>query len=68
MTIYDVVMFKDVAKVMSYLNSFLAMPEIFIGVTVPVNYSSHYLALIVFTRLVTLGFFLSIIIKRFNRR
>jgi len=68
MTIYDVLAFKDTAKINSYWNSFLTMPEIFLGVTSPSNYHNLYLALIVFARLVTIGFFLSIIIKRFNRR
>jgi len=68
MTIYDVFVFNDATKINRYWNSFLTMPEIFLGVKSPSNYHKSYLAFIVFTRLVAIGFFLSIIIKRFNRR
>ena len=68
MTLYDVLAFEDATKINSYWNSFLTMPEIFLGVTSPSNYHKFYLSSIVFTRLAAIGFFLSIIIKRFNRR
>ena len=68
MTLYDAIAFKDGTMIISYWNSFLMMPEIFLGVTSPFIYSKSYLALIFFTRIVAMGFFLSIIIKKFNKR
>lgn len=68
MTLFDVLNFQDPVKVTSYSNTILKMPEVFLGVTSPKNYPSWYLAIIFFTRLVAMGFFMSIIIKRFNRR
>lgn len=52
----------------NYINSLLEMPAIFFGIVTPQNYPMLYLSLIVFIRLVLMGFFLSIFIKRFNRR
>ena len=68
MAIVDTLNFKDVTKVKSYWDSVLAMPGVFLGVSSPSYYSNLYLALIFFARLVAMGFFMSIIIKRFNRR
>lgn len=68
MTIYDVFNFKDATNLRNYLDAFLLMPEVFIGVTSPEKYPKLYLTSIVFIRLVSFGFFMSIIIKRFNRR
>jgi len=68
MTICDVFAFKDATKINNYWNSFWMMPEIFLGVASPSNYHKLYLAFIVFTRLAMIGFFLSIFIKKFNRR
>ena len=68
MAIVDVLNFRDITKVSSYWDSILTMPEVFLGVSSPSVYPNWYLALIFFTRLVAIGFFMSIIIKRFNRR
>ncbi|EKD25990.1 MAG: putative plasmid protein [uncultured bacterium] len=68
MTVCDVFMYKDATRIVSYWNSFISMPEIFFGVTTPQNYNKAYLVFIVFIRLVLIGFFMSIIVKRFNRR
>lgn len=68
MAIVDVLKFKDPAKISNYWNSMITMPEVFLGVSSPVAYPNWYLAFIFFTRLVAIGFFMSIIIKRFNRR
>lgn len=68
MSLYDVVVFKDPQFLNSYLQAFLDAPQIFLGTLSPKNYSNFYLTLIVFIRLVTFGFLMSIIIKRFNRR
>ena len=68
MTVIDVYKFKNINDIGDYINSFLQMPEIFFGVFSPTAYPKWYLALIFFFRLVAIGFFMSIIIKRFNRR
>lgn len=52
----------------TYLDSLINMPAVFLGVVSPASYPPLYLSLIVFIRLIIIGFFLSIIIKRFNRR
>ena|SRR3989338_7465652 len=68
MAVIDVFSFSDPMKLSSYWNSFWAMPSVFLGSSSPQNYFKSYLALVVFIRLVAIGFFMSIIIKRFNRR
>lgn len=68
MSLFDVFNYKDPTKVTSYSDAFLKMPEVFLGVTSPTNYPTWYSAIIYFMRLVAMGFFMSIIIKRFNRR
>ena len=52
----------------TYINTLLEMPAVFLGIISPANYPKLYISLIVFTRLVIMGFFISIIIKKFNRR
>jgi hypothetical protein len=68
MTLVDVVKFKDPLALGSYGHSLLQMPQVFLGTLSPNYYSAGYLAGITFVRLVALAFFMSIIIKRFNRR
>jgi len=68
MTIIDVLKYGKRDQINSYWISFLAMPGIFLGVSSPSYYNSLYLSLIVIIRLLTIGFFLSMIIKKFNRR
>jgi hypothetical protein len=43
-------------------------PRIFLGTLSPGWYSGAYLTVILFARLIALGLFLSIMIKRLNRR
>ncbi|WP_315716653.1 MULTISPECIES: pentapeptide repeat-containing protein [unclassified Bradyrhizobium] len=43
-------------------------PQIFFGVSPPAHISPTWLTLITVARLIALGFFMSILIKRFNRR
>ncbi|MBD2214241.1 hypothetical protein H6G27_30915 [Nostoc linckia FACHB-104] len=50
------------------IESFVNAPQIFLGTLSPSNYPIPYLTFILFIRLVAFGFFMSIIIKRFNRR
>jgi len=68
MSVIDVIGFKNITQVSSYLGSFLEMPNVFLGISSPLGYPKFYLSLIFFVRLVGMGFFMSIIIKRFNRR
>jgi len=60
--------FGDPSLVKSYGEAMLISPQIFLGLPQAINYPTQYLALIVLIRLVMIGFFMSIIIKRFNRR
>jgi hypothetical protein len=68
MSALDVFAFKDPKNVGSYGQAFSEMPQIFLGTLSPSHYPSWYLTIILFTRLAAFGFFMSIIIKRFNRR
>ena len=43
-------------------------PQVFLGTRTPSNYEGPYLTAILIVRLIAFGFFMSIIIKRFNRR
>lgn len=68
MALVDVAAFRNAQLINSYLNSLYESPQIFLGTVNPPNYPKYYLTTILFVRLVTFGFFMSIIIKRFNRR
>lgn len=68
MSLFDVFSFSDPTQLSSYWSSFWSMPAVFLGTLSPQHYSESYLAFICFIRLVAIGFFISIIIKRFNRR
>ncbi len=66
--IVDVFKFRDTNLVSSYVDAGLQAPGIFFGTIAPKGYATIYLSGIVFIRLVMIGFFMSIIIKRFNWR
>lgn len=66
--VIDATVFRDAGQVQSYAKAILVSPQILLGVEVPEAYGASYLSVIVFTRLVLFGFFMSIVIKRFNRR
>lgn len=68
MSLIHVFLCCDPTEISSYWNSILSMPSVLLGASKPVGYSESYLAFIFFVRLVAFGFFMSIIIKRFNRR
>jgi hypothetical protein len=68
MALVDVLGFGDPQRLDSYFNALGTAPEIFLGVSAPAGYAKWYLTTITFIRLIAMGFFLSIIIKRFNRR
>jgi len=67
-SLYDVLMFRDPQVLRNYMQAFFDSPQILLGTMSPENYSSASLTVILFVRLVLFGFFMSILIKRFNRR
>jgi hypothetical protein len=52
----------------NYIESFFNAPQIFLGTLAPSTYPSWYLTIVLFIRLIFFGFFMSIIIKQWNRR
>lgn len=68
MAITDVLAFHDPQRLGDYFIAFINSPQILLGVLTPPHYAGWYLTAIVFLRLVLFAFFMSIIIKRFNRR
>lgn len=68
MTIYEVLSFGDPHMVGSYATAFLRSSEVFMGLPAPAEYPKPYIAIVTLIRLVAIGFLLSIIIKKFNRR
>ncbi|HLO85491.1 MAG TPA: pentapeptide repeat-containing protein [Nostocaceae cyanobacterium] len=68
MSLVDVWEFKDTKYLNNYMEAFIESPQIFLGTLSPSYYPSLYLTGILFIRLVTFGLFMSIIIKRANRR
>jgi len=64
----DVVAYKDPKLVSSYVTALIEMPQIFLGTFMPSYYPRGYLTFIQFIRLLAFGFFMAIIVKRFNRR
>jgi hypothetical protein len=67
-TCVDAIGFGDSSLVKSYVDALLISPQIFLGVLKPQVYPMPYLTAIFLIRLIMFGFFMSIIIKRFNRR
>lgn len=68
MTIVDVALDGDLGRVPCYFLSFIRSFEIFFGTLTPNDYAKWYLTITTCVRLVVVAFFLSIIIKKFNRR
>jgi len=60
--------FGDPTLVKSYFEALLISPQVFLGILTPPTYPMLYLTVIFLARLIMFGFFMSIIIKRFNRR
>lgn len=67
-TFVDVFKFGNPDQFSSYVNVFLKSPQILLGVELPNYKETWYVTTILFIRLVLFGFFMSIIIKRFNKR
>lgn len=68
MSLIDVLGFRDPQHLDSYTKAFLEAPQVFLGTLSPSHYPSEYLAAVLFIRLIAIGFFMAIIIKRLNRR
>lgn len=64
----DVIASRDPNLLDSYTRAFAEAPQVFLGTLSPGQYPTLYLTLILLVRLVTFGFLMAIIIKRFNRR
>lgn len=65
---FHAICFNDPSLVESYVDALLISPQIFLGVLKPTEYEKYYITIIFLIRLIMFGFFMSIIIKRFNRR
>lgn len=63
-----VIGFDDPSLVKSYIDTLLISPQLFLGVLKPPEYPTYYITVIFLIRLIMFGFFMSIIIKRLNRR
>lgn len=68
MTLIDVINYRDTTLIKSYWHAFLQAPQVFLGTTNQSYLPSCYITLVTFIRLVLFGFFMAIIVKRFNRR
>ncbi len=68
MSFYDVFMFEDPSLLESYKKGIGRAAAAFMGIPIDAAYPKPYLAGVTFVRLVAVGFLLSIIIKKYNRR
>lgn len=68
MTFIDVYSFHNWECFPDYYNSLINMPSLMFGVKNDSSYSELYLSLITLCRLIGFGLFMSILIKKFNRR
>lgn len=60
--------FGDSTLVANYLKAIVDAPSTFLGTAVPPEYPPLYVSALQFVKLVFFGFFMSVILKRFNRR
>lgn len=63
-----VIGFGNPSLVESYLRALQMSPQVFFGIVNPKAYPESYVTIILLVRLIMFGFFMSVIIKRFNRR
>ncbi|AZZ78150.1 hypothetical protein CCX46_24400 [Pseudomonas sp. RU47] len=68
MTLFDVLNYRDHFIIKSYWCAFLQAPQVFLGTIHPQHFPASYITFVTFLRLVLFGFFMAIIVKRFNRR
>ena len=66
--IVDLLVTGQISSGVAYFEAILRSPQLLLGTLSPDYYSKGYLAAIVFLRLIAIALFLSVIIKRFNRR
>ena len=64
----DALCFLDPQQLASYPQALFRSPQIFFGMLSPKDYPGLYSTFIFAARLVAIGVFMSIVIKRFNRR
>ncbi|MCD9580855.1 pentapeptide repeat-containing protein [Tenacibaculum maritimum] len=69
-----IMMFIDVSKngdynqISNYWNTFVKMPQIFLSIEKPDSYPDSYLSFIFIIRVIAFGLFMSILLKRYNKR
>ncbi|QCX38656.1 pentapeptide repeat-containing protein [Aureibaculum algae] len=68
MTVYDVFKFGNLNELTSYWDSFVKMPQMFLSIEKPTGYPNIYLSFIYIIRLIAFGLFMSILLKRYNKR
>lgn len=68
MTIIDVSFSGNYNELSNYWKSFVKMPQIFLSIEKPSNYPNFYLSIIFIVRIIAFGLFMSILLKRFNKR
>lgn len=66
--LYKVFAFKDPSNAQHYISSFTSTPGILFGITDEPVFGNFMMSCITFVRLILVGFFLAIIIKKFDRR
>lgn len=64
----DVFLFGDPQRISSYIESMCKAPQIFLGISSQEGYAGWFLSTVTMIRLIIIAFFMSIILKRFNRR
>jgi hypothetical protein len=64
----DMLINRQPGSVVAFFNAIQRSPQLLLGTLSPDCYAKSYLALLVFFRLVAIGLFLSVTIKRLNRR
>jgi len=68
MAVFDVTNYGDPSQIRSYYAAFSRSIEIFVGALTPNEYWKGYLALITCVRLIAVGLFISILVRKFSRR
>ncbi|EKM5066603.1 pentapeptide repeat-containing protein [Cronobacter turicensis] len=66
--LHHVLNYGDPKLLSSYFDALAMSPQLFLGTLQLSQYSACFLTIVVLVRLIMFGFFMSIIIKRFNRR
>ena len=68
LAVIEVSVFRQNPSLHDVARALIEAPQIFLGTLTPTQYPHSYLTIILCVRLVAFGFFMSIIIKRLNRR